>query len=116
MLIVSDGINREIKFSGVKILRPVSGVTILRLDSGVKIFNHQNLSQFQPNLHVKILVLSHVKISGLIQVIFKPKIRCRPFWYGISHVLIRFCIKNSKTLFDFSVTTAFQGNFTGSKN
>ena len=68
---------------GVKNFRPVWGVKISGLKfSGVKFFNPPNLAQFQPNLHVKILVWSHVKISGLKLVWFTCENRCDRFGTG----------------------------------
>ena len=64
-------------FLGVKI----SGLKF----SGVKFFNPPYLAQFQPNLHVKILAWSHVKISGLKQVWFTCENRCDRFGTGHSH-------------------------------
>ena len=103
-------INKWIKFSGMKIFRPVSGVKnfrpvyvwkfsgLFRCEnfqaylgvkisglkfSGVKFFNPPNLAQFQPNLHVKILAWSHVKISALKQVWFTCENRCDRFGTGM---------------------------------
>ena len=54
--------------------------------SGVKFFNPPYLAQFQPNLHVKILAWSHVKISGLKQVWFTCENRCDRFGTGFTVV------------------------------
>ena len=51
--------------------------------SSVKFFNPPYLAQFQPNLHVKILAWSHVKISGLKQVWFTCENRCDRFGTGM---------------------------------
>ena len=57
--------------------------------SGVKFFNPPNLAQFQPNLHVKILAWSHVKISGLKQVLFTCENRCDRFGTGSSSKIVK---------------------------
>ena len=74
------------KFSGLfrcEKFQAYLGVKISGLKfSGVKFFNPPYLAQFQPNLHVKILAWSHVKISGLKQVWFTCENRCDRFGTG----------------------------------
>ena len=74
------------KFSGLfrcENFQAYLGVKISGLKfSGVKFFNPPYLAQFQPNLHVKILAWSHVKISGLKQVWFTCENRCDRFGTG----------------------------------
>ena len=74
------------KFSGLfrcEKFQAYLGVKISCLKfSGVKFFNPPNLAQFQPNLHVKILAWSHVKISGLKQVWFTCENRFDRFRTG----------------------------------
>ena len=61
--------------------------------SGVKFFNPPNLAQFQPNLYVKILAWSHVKISGLKQVWFTCENRCDRFGTGGTKTVLKAGIK-----------------------
>ena len=92
------------KFSGLfrcEKFQAYLGVKISGLKfSGVKFFNPPCLAQFQPNLHVKILAWSHVKISGLKQVWFTCENRCDRFGTGNEPLSGKLCpISNCYFLF-----------------